>query len=106
MRAILDGSHTPVAIFFVLTALFLASPPHAQTIVPVETGKLQGVTEEGITYLKGISYAEPPVRNLRRRPPQPPQSWKGIRSATHFGLNCMKLPTPSEVSLERAGVRK
>ncbi|MGC9158551.1 MAG: carboxylesterase family protein [Terracidiphilus sp.] len=38
----------------------------------------------------GLSYAAPPTGRLRRRPPQPPLSWKGIRDATRFGAHCLQ----------------
>ena len=33
----------------------------------------------------GIPYAQPPVGELRFRPPQPAQLWSGCRDATKYG---------------------
>jgi len=38
---------------------------HCQDVVSVETGKLQGASEGGVTVFKGIPYAAPPVGDLR-----------------------------------------
>ncbi|KAJ2951246.1 hypothetical protein O0L34_g5647 [Tuta absoluta] len=37
---------------------------------------------------KGIPYAQPPIRDLRFKAPQPVQSWKGVRSAKKHGNVC------------------
>ncbi len=47
---------------------------------------------------KGIPYARPPVGRLRWRPPQPVRPWRGIRSATAFGHDCMQLPSPGDAA--------
>jgi para-nitrobenzyl esterase len=36
----------------------------------------------------GIQYAEPPVGDLRWKPPVPVPVWKGVRQATSFGSRC------------------
>ena len=59
---------------------------------PVKTnyGALQGIEKEGYTVFYGIPYAQPPVGQLRWRPPQKPQPWPGIRSAEHFPNRSMQ----------------
>jgi para-nitrobenzyl esterase len=71
--------------------------------VKVETGRVKGTLEDGLSVFRGIPYAAPPVGNLRWRPPQPAAKWKGIRMATEYGRACMQvnaaisnLPAPSE----------
>jgi carboxylesterase type B len=39
---------------------------------------------------KGIPFAAPPVGSLRWRPPQPVESWAGVRPADQFGARCMQ----------------
>ena len=55
--------------------------------VTVETGlgKLAGNEADGVCRFKGIPYAQPPLGELRFRPPAPPQPWPGERDATRFG---------------------
>jgi para-nitrobenzyl esterase len=38
----------------------------------------------------GIRYAEPPVGELRWRPPQPPRPWHTVLDATKFGNHCLQ----------------
>lgn len=52
--------------------------------VRIETGLLQGVSENGLTVYKGIPFAAPPTGDLRWRPPQPASKWEGIRQADKF----------------------
>ncbi len=52
--------------------------------VRVEQGLLQGTSENGLTVYKGVSFASPPVGELRWRAPQPPASWKNVRLADKF----------------------
>ena len=63
----------------------------AQAPIDVETGKLQGVMEQGVIAYKGIPYAAPPVESLRWRPPQSAAKWSGIKVASQFGNDCMQV---------------
>ena len=47
----------------------------------VKQGWLQGYTEGNLKIFKGISYAKPPVGELRFKHPQDPERWKGVRKA-------------------------
>ncbi|HXY00616.1 MAG TPA: carboxylesterase family protein [Candidatus Limnocylindrales bacterium] len=55
------------------------------------TGLVSGVTDNaGVTAYLGIPFAQPPIGELRWRPPQPPASWDGVRKADKFGASCMQ----------------
>ncbi len=41
----------------------------------------------GVRTYKGLSYAAPPIGDLRWQPPQPVESWGDIRSTSQFGSN-------------------
>src|SRR5712692_10114291 len=62
----------------------------SSTLVETQYGKVQGVQEDAVSSWKGIPYAEPPLGALRFRPPQPPETWPGIRQATQFGPVAMQ----------------
>lgn len=66
--------------------------------VKIDTGRLQGVTREGVVAYKGIPYAAPPVGELRWRPPRAPKAWSGVRAASEFGADCMQLPFPGDAA--------
>jgi para-nitrobenzyl esterase len=57
-------------------------------IVKIESGLLQGSRQGGLVVFKGIPYAEPPIGDLRWRPPVAAKPWSGIRPATKFGDDC------------------
>ncbi|MGI9252298.1 MAG: carboxylesterase family protein, partial [Thermomicrobiales bacterium] len=72
-------------------ALMLGAPgamAEESPTVTIDTGALQGATENGMNVYKGVPYAAPPVGPLRWKPPQPPASWEGVRDATKFTLPC------------------
>ena len=71
-----------VAMFVLLTiGCTLAQQPEP---ISVEGGRLQGISENGLTVYRGIPFAAPPVGELRWRPPQPAAKWDGIRQAAEF----------------------
>ncbi|MBO9709087.1 MAG: carboxylesterase family protein [Caulobacter sp.] len=70
------------------------TPAPAAPLTPVEAtvsaGALRGYVEDGVRIFKGVPYAQPPVGELRWRPPQPIQAWTGVRQAQAFGSDCMQ----------------
>src|SRR5690606_39282126 len=51
-------------------------------VVETSHGKLSGFAASGDTWqFLGIPYAEPPLGELRWRPPVPAQAWDGVRDA-------------------------
>lgn len=65
------------------------------TVIRTTRGAVRGTHEDGVFAFRGIPYAEPPVGNLRFRPPQPRAPWDGVLDATRFGP--MHLQDPSVV---------
>ena len=59
-------------------------------------GQVKGTEEDGLYVFKGIPFAAPPTGEFRWLPPQPVQSWEGVRSAEDFGPICPQsnMPTP------------
>ena len=51
------------------------------TTVKTRYGMLQGKEHHGVAVFCGIPYAAPPIGERRWRPPEPPESWEGIRQA-------------------------
>ncbi|WP_029432368.1 carboxylesterase/lipase family protein [Blastococcus sp. URHD0036] len=48
-------------------------------------GSVRGTSAGGVQAFLGISYAAPPVGELRLRPPAPVEPWDGVRDATALG---------------------
>lgn len=84
-----------------LFCLFLAAPlclaqsaysPSPAARVTVAEGALEGTEPApGIFAYLGIPFAQPPVGDLRWRPPQPPSPWSGTRIANAHGSPCPQL---------------
>ncbi len=79
MRAI------PVFLGVALVASAADIPP----LLTLPSGQLSGSsTVSGGAAFKGIPFAQPPVGDLRWRPPLPEKPWKGPRDATVYGPPC------------------
>ena len=63
----------------------------------IDSGAIEGASENGVIAFKGIPLAQPPVGALRWQPPQPP-SWPGVRKADSYGADCMQVPFPSDAA--------
>jgi para-nitrobenzyl esterase len=74
-----------VLVFSAVCAMAADMPPTAS----VTGGELRGGTlEKGGAVFKGVPFAQPPVADLRWRPPAPVKSWTGVRDASAFGAPC------------------
>src|SRR5664280_1030801 len=70
-----------VMLMVFYTGLGIAQQPAP---VRVESGLLQGTSEDMLTVYRGIPFAAPPVGDLRWCAPQPLSKWEGVRQATKF----------------------
>lgn len=84
---------------FVVPLLVLIAAPMgpatnllAQERVQTANGTVEGTSVDGVHAFLGIPFAQPPVGDLRWRPPQPAGSWDGVRQATKFGPRAMQNP--------------
>ena len=60
-------------------------------VIKTPQGPVQGVVSEaGITHVKGIPFAQPPVGDLRWRPPVAPPSWNETRDGSEYSPMCMQ----------------
>ena len=60
-------------------------------------GPLQGLHDDGCAVFRGVPFAQPPVGELRWRPPEPLPAWDGVRDATQFGASAMQRALPGDV---------
>jgi para-nitrobenzyl esterase len=78
-------------VFGQLEATPASEDQKATEPVLLDSGSIRGLCvgdEQEVQVFKGIPYAKPPVGTLRWRPPQPPESWEGIRDCFEFGDAC------------------
>lgn len=61
-------------------------------IIEIESGKVQGYIDNGIKIFKGIPFAEPPIGDLRFKPPVKKRPWERILDATEFGPFAIQNP--------------
>lgn len=50
-----------------------------------QQGELEGIEKDGVLQFRSITYAKPPVGELRFAAPQPPLPWTGVFDASKFG---------------------
>jgi para-nitrobenzyl esterase len=77
---------------FLLIAAALASTAMAADRVKIASGTLEGTvnSDSSVRIFRGIPFAAAPVGDLRWRPPQPVQHWRGVRKAVEFGPHCVQ----------------
>ncbi len=63
-------------------------------IANTKNGKLEGFFKNELYVFKGIPYAKPPKGELRWLPPQPVESWNGVRRAKEYGAISPQNPLP------------
>jgi para-nitrobenzyl esterase len=86
------ASSITFAIAFFATSVVIAQKPPEARPIHIENGKLLGylTADQKVIAYKGIPFAQPPVAELRWRPPQPLGRWKGILAARDFGPHCVQ----------------
>lgn len=92
-----------LAVLAVTVACGGVEPPAAAAgggTVTVDGGNIAGAAagDGGVRRYAGIPYAAPPVGALRWRPPQPVESWSGVRGADQLPPGCPQptLPVPPD----------
>jgi len=97
------------SVFLTLIFMFLGAPLVLNALtdpVRVEQGLLSGTAGKNpeTRVYRGIPYAEPPVGELRWKPPQPAASWKGVREAKEFGNACWQTPYPAAFAIYQSAL--
>ncbi len=70
-------------------------------IITTSTGKIQGYISEGIQIFKGIPFAEPPIGDLRFKPPVKKEPWEDVLEATEYGPYAYQGYSPLEEMLNQ-----
>lgn len=93
----------PLACFLVISIILMSCSGTAGTdirkSVKTESGLVSGIPgiDTSIMVFKGISFAAPPVGDLRWKAPQPPVPWKGVRMANGYCKPCIQNLTLSNL---------
>jgi para-nitrobenzyl esterase len=88
-----------VILIVMSIVMVMTAPASAQTVnqtVKIDVGQLEGIVSGDVLSFKGISYAEPPVGDLRWREPQLVKPWQGMRKASEYGFDCVQKPIPGD----------
>jgi para-nitrobenzyl esterase len=64
----------------------------SEVIVETTTGKIRGMSLDGIRTFKGVPYGAATAGASRFMPPKRPQPWSGVRDALALGPQCPQLP--------------
>src|ERR1039458_3760109 len=91
-RRVTRASVFPLIAILLTAPSLLAQKPIEVHAIQIESGKLMGVVtpDQKVIAYKGIPYAQPPVEELRWRPPQPVGKWKKVLFARDFGPHCIQ----------------
>jgi len=73
-------------------------------VVHTKSGPVHGFRSGDMRIFRGVPFAQPPIGDLRWRPPQPHPGWKTPLNASSFGPACMQLPTGCWDSEDLSGV--
>ena len=97
-------------IIMLSAVLLLSAAPGSGAAGPDRVKTTAGVVEglgrqaSGVRAFKGIPFAQPPVGELRWRPPQAVKSWEGVRRAEGFGPRCMQHPVFGDMNFRSDGM--
>jgi para-nitrobenzyl esterase len=100
--------HAAVLGAVILAGCACADPVQTATGILVKTasGTLEGTRDQlsGVAAFKGIPYAQPPLGDLRWKPPQPIKDWQGVRRADAFGPRAMQMPLFGDMVFRSQGM--
>ncbi|MBN9662226.1 MAG: carboxylesterase family protein [Acidobacteria bacterium] len=89
---------------FLLAACAFAAADNSP-IADTAAGKVRGVAlpAPGGAVFKGIPFAQPPVGDLRWKPPVAAKAWTGVREATEYGAPCAQVSAEWNAKTAAAG---
>lgn len=82
----------PAAGFSNLSAPGGGSHADGDLLAQTDAGTLRGTYVDSAVAFMGITYARPPVGELRWEAPQPAMPWTGVRDANRPGPACTQVP--------------
>jgi para-nitrobenzyl esterase len=104
-RRVARASVFPLIAILLTAPSLLAQKPIEVRAIQIESGKLMGVVtpDQKVIAYKGIPYAQPPVDELRWRPPMPIGKWKKVLFARDFGPHCIQFGSYPDMVFHDSG---
>jgi hypothetical protein len=98
-----EYSFSIAAILLTINSTATAEMPDR---VQTANGVVEGIGQQssGVRVFRGIPFAQPPVGDLRWRPPQPVKDWNDVRPAARFGPRCMQHPVFGDMNFRSNGM--
>jgi len=89
-----------ICLFF--TGLSAASMQNESEpgVVKTDSGYVSGIESNGVWEYLGIPYADPPVGDLRWKPPVPVEPWDGIKETKEYCAICPQPISPDPITGE------
>ena len=105
IRALAPLAVSVLLVSGAVAALRIAAAPRPARVT-LDSGTIEGVRDStsNVLVFRGVPYAAPPVGSLRWRPPRPVAHWRGVRSASRLGHNCMQAQIYGDIDPFAAGV--
>src|SRR5262247_4945849 len=90
----------------IMLAIILTAGALGQDRVKIANGMVEVTSDKNslVRSFKGIPFAEPPVGDLRWKPPQPIKNSPSIRQADKFGPRCMQRPIFGDMNFRANGM--
>ncbi len=86
-------------LFVTVLLAVLAACSKQLIVTDTPLGQVQGYIENGSRTYLGIPYAQPPVGDLRWKPPQPAVPWPGPLDATGLADSCPQFAPPFNIMM-------
>jgi para-nitrobenzyl esterase len=98
--------HSIVCVMAILQSMPVDAASFSENRVRVSEGVLEGAVDSGsrVRLFKGIPFAQPPVGDLRWKPPVAPKPWEGVRQAAQFGPRSMQRPIFGDMGFRSNGM--
>ena len=82
------ASATFSALALLLMLMLLTAGQAGAADARIDSGRVQGLDEDGVSIYRGLPYAAPPTGPLRWREPAAVAAWPGVRPATGPAPSC------------------
>lgn len=85
------------AVFLLALCVYVAAQETNEKVITTEYGQIRGrkfftlFDNKPYYSFRGVPYAQPPLKSLRFKPPQPPIPWIDVKNAFNYGNDCLQI---------------